>query len=240
MKKYAVGLSLWFLISSIGSAEAIVIDWASQYSDSNAFNPQIALGEPDGQHAMFGNNLGIVRHATYSGFGIGDSSDYNLSGLAGLLGVSEATLAISDFFTVEFNGGGGVYESGLWEFRDGINLFSVDYDIANPGASSAITAFGEIDNQAYADFFGFINPVGAGRNWVYLLFDINGHSNVNSLSSNFSVTLTATDSGGGTDPDPDVMGRIQSEPNPIPEPSSLLLLSFGLLGTGLIKRKFKK
>lgn len=239
MKKYFMLALVVLLFGTVSSAQAITVDWASIVSDSNVASASSALGDPDGVHASFYDASKLPLYATYSGFGDGDSADYPMLGFAALLGVSEATLAKADFFTAEVNGGtSSTYESGLWEFTDGSNYLSANFDSANPGDLDAVIAYGTININNYANFFGFTNPITPDHNWAFLLFDVNGNSNINMASSNFNVRLTAANTGSGpTDPDPDVMGRINSIPNSVPEPSSMFFLSFGLLAIGFLRRK---
>lgn len=239
MKKYIVWILTVLLVGIVSSAHAINIDWASVVSDSNVPSAASALNSPDGVHASFYDISGLPLYATYSGFGEGDNANYSTPGFAALLGVGEATLAKADFFTAEVNGGraSSIYENGLWEFIEGSNYLSVNFDSANPGASEAVIAYGSVNIDDYANFFGFINPITYHHNWAFLLFDVDGNSNVNMDSNNLSISLTASNIGvGPADPDPDVMGRIQSIPSPIPEPSSLFIFGLGLLRLVLIKK----
>ena len=227
------------LVMAVNSAQAVTIDWASSVYDSNALDANRVLGRPDGMHAMFGNNAGIIRTATYSGFGNGDSIEYSDITLANLLGTSNEILAKADFFTTEYSGAIGPYESGTWLFSDGSNSFSLFFDSVYPDALAPTVTWGTITNSAYANYFGFTNTARDIGGWGYLLFDINGYSNVNVASPNFSVTLSATDNWGPTSPDPDVMGRIQSIPNPVPEPASILLFGIGGLAMAVLKKRKK-
>ena len=236
MKKLLFSILMLLLIGMTNSAEATIIDWASSVSNSNVPSAVNALGAPDGMHASFYDPAGGSLHATYSGFGAGSGIHYNTAGFASFLGVSETTLARADFFTAEVNGGTrpSIYENGLWEFSDGSNYLSVNFDSANPGDSDAVIGYGGISINNYANFFGFANPITPEHSWSFLLFDVDGHSNINVASDNFRVTLTAANTGiGPMDPDPDVMGRFAST---VPEPSSLLLLGLG----GLLLKRAKR
>ncbi|MEK6565054.1 MAG: PEP-CTERM sorting domain-containing protein [Candidatus Omnitrophota bacterium] len=240
MKKHFIWVLTVLLIGVVNPAQAVIIDWTSVVSNSNVPSASNALGDPDGVHASFYDTSRLPLYATFSGFGDGDSADYLMSGFAALLGISEATLANADFFTAEVNGGtSSTYESGLWEFSDGSNYLPLNFDSANPSDLEAVIAYGSININNYANFFGFTNPITPGHSWAFLLFDINGNSNINMASTNLSVRLTASNIGSGpADPDPDVMGRINSTPNhAVPELSSMFLFGMGLLGAGLIKRR---
>ena len=96
MGRVLIILSLTIIF--IPQAEAVIIDWASVVSNANAVNADWALGRPDGMHATFGDSSRNPLYATYSGFGSGDSDDYNLSSFS-------VAVATADFFTAEFNGG---------------------------------------------------------------------------------------------------------------------------------------
>ena len=195
--KYIVCMLIMLLIGMVSRAEAVIVDWASMVSDSNVSSAASALNSPDGIHASFYDTSRLPLYATYSRFGEDDSGDYPTSGFAALLGVSEITFAKADFFTAEVNGGraSSIYENGLWQFNDGSNQLSVNFDSANPGNSEAVIAYGSIDIDDYANFFGFINPITYNHNWAFLLFDIDGNSNINIDSSNFSVRLAASNIG---------------------------------------------
>ena len=210
--KHIACMIVMLLIGMVSRAEAVIVDWASMVSDSNVSSAASALNNPDGIHASFYDTSRLPLYATYSGFGEGDSIDYSTSSFAALLGVSEVNFAKADFFTAEVNGGraSSIYENGLWEFNDGSNHLSVNFDSANPGNSEAVIAYGSINIDDYANFFGFVNPITYNHNWAFLLFDIDGNSNIKIDSGNFSARLTASNAGvGPADPDPDVMGRIK-------------------------------
>ena len=225
-----------------GSAQASTIEWASTVSNFNFSNAENALGQPDNLMASFyDNNSATTETATYSGFGDGDNVNYDSTAFASLLDTTEALIAQADFISIEFNGtGGGLFETSDWSFSDGINNFSVSYVFNDPAAGSII-GVGNISTANYANFFGlqdYEQIYGHGGEWAYILFDINGFSYINPFSSNFSVTLSAVGGPNNIDsPEPDVMGRMGT--NPVPVPGTILLLCSGLIGLIGFRKKFK-
>ncbi len=187
------------------------IQWASTVFNTNVPTAGKVLGKPDGRIASFWDgNAATIETATYSGFGSGANVNYNSAALAALLGISETTLAQADFISFEDNGAPGTdpYETSIWVFNDGTATLTVSHNYNNPVISGPIVGLGNVSTSDYANFFGFTDPFKEGG-IAYLLFDIDGNSDVNPFSPDFSATLNAV--GSDTDgPDPDVMGRIGS------------------------------
>ena len=240
MKKFFIlHLFISLLITSVllsNSAQAVNIEWASTVTSSSLdINEAIkALGKPDDVRAYFyDQNPNTTLTASYTGFGNGDNVDYT-----SLLGIDEALLEEADIISFEYNGTAGYsFETSDWVFDDGTNSLEVSY-VFNDPAAGAIIGVGNLDNDAYANFFGFSNAHGNAGDWVYILFDIDGYSSVNPFESNFSVTLSAIGYTGYNSPEPDAIGRIKAAP--IPEPATMFLLGSGLIGFAGTRRRFIK
>ena len=143
-------------------------------------------------------------------------STMHYSGLARLLGVSDALLARADVIAFEGNGGHGAgidngWESSDWSFTDGINTRRVRFNelvgaSPHPGSDPTVIATGSISSSAYSSFFGMCSKDHDSPVISYRLFDL--HSTAPALVTSrreFSVTL-ANGTGGEGSPDPDAIG----------------------------------
>lgn len=189
-------------------ARTIQIQWADTVMNTNIGNAENALKRPDGQWADFlDDNAATLEMATYSGFGDGDNVKYDIVAFTNLLGISESLLTQADVISFECNGTtGGFYETSDWVFSDGIHAIRVSYLFGYPD-SAAIVALGNVSLRDYADFFRITNPLCSG-DWVYILFDIDRPSPVNSSASTLTVTINAAGTRGADSPEPDAVGRI--------------------------------
>ncbi len=213
-----------FLMSFASPSLAITVNWADKVTNSNIADAGDAIGKPDGVNAAFNNATGAT--AEYSEFQNGENINYSTVAFAELLGVSESLLEEVDVVSFEFNGSLNLgFETSDWIFDDGINSMTVSRVIGDSPSGSIVGA-GSITKYDYESFFGA--PISKVGEWVYLLFDIDGHSMVNPFSSSFSITLDTPGTGIGT-PNPDAIGLIGTPSDTVPEPSSILLLTTGLL-----------
>jgi hypothetical protein len=184
-----------------------------------------SLGRPDGGH--FDRTLPDL-DISWPEFG-GQNRNFNTSSgaLGFLLGISETLLARADFIAFENNGVSGLtFESSTWIFSDGINSLTVNYAF-EAQAAGPILAVGNISISDYAAFFGFTDPGNSG-DWAYILFEVDGVSNVDVLSPGFTTTLRATGLSETDSPDLDALARIVT----VAEPSMVAL--FGTTFLSLI------
>lgn len=161
------------------------------------------------------------------------------TGLAALLGVSEADLARADVIAFELNGGsppngpGGGWESSTWTFTDGTSSHTVKFSQLDPPSSygppsyPAVVANGSIvgrdgsyqtGGEAYSRFFGMC--CAADKVISYILFDLDTHLSpaIDVRSPSFSVRIQsrpAPPEEEGT-PEPDAVGVFSSCPKPCP------------------------
>ena len=143
-------------------------------------------------------------------------STMHYSGLARLLGVSEATLARADVIAFEGNAGRGAgidngWESSDWTFTDGVNTRRVSFNelvgaSPRPGSDPAVIATGSISSSAYSSFFGMCSSDLDNPEISYILFDLQSTgTRVDVTRPQFSLTL-ANGKGGQASPDVDAVG----------------------------------
>jgi len=130
------------------------------------------------------------------------------AGLAGLLGVSEATLAAADVIAFEGNGGspgeGGGWESSKWLFTDGVHSLTVvaDAPAGTSDPAGVVLANASITGEAYERFFGLprdpLNDIVS-----FMLFDL--PPSINVARASFRITVKGFPSGEGS-PNPDAIG----------------------------------
>ncbi|MEM7396156.1 MAG: hypothetical protein AAF492_27800, partial [Verrucomicrobiota bacterium] len=186
------------------------LHWAGHVSNANTSDPMDALGRPDHELSYFVDyNAQTIETATYAGFGTGDVSPLDRAALAELLHVSEAILDRADFLIFEANGLPNYsVETSDWIFSDGVHSLTVSQVFGAPPAG-AIVASGNVANPVYAAFFEF-TQVRTKGDMPYLLIDIDGASNVNPFSPNFSVRVESRGTGPGVNDstEPDAMAVI--------------------------------
>ena len=213
-------IALSATLSLVTSVQAQDIRWGGMVSPTGSERENILHG-PDHRYTAVDPSLTVSSFVPGS-VGILNTeanvfpSTMHYSGLAGLLGVSDAILAQADVIAFEGNGGGapgpdGGWESSDWTFTDGINVRNVRFNelvgaFPSPGSDPSVIATGSITSSAYSAFFGMCssdldNPVIS-----YILFDLHSKGTaIDTRRPGLSITV-ANGSGGQASPDVDAIG----------------------------------
>jgi len=194
----------------------------------------------DAARASFMSNLSGVGTETFDGFTTGTSGPLSLSfagaGTATIKGTGEVATVISG------TNGVGRYPISGYNYWESGNDFSIEF-------SQAVAAFGfygidigDFNGQVLLDLYsGGTKTVNIGNSInVYgggvLYFGIID-------TEDLFTKITFNNTAGGADYfgfDDMTIGSIEQVQNPVPEPSTLLLLGGGLLGLGFARKRFAK
>lgn len=219
IRKTSFAAALVAVLCLVASADAQVIRWAGD----------VDVARVGVLHAPDNRWVPLDPPVTVRSFGPG----MRYSGLATLLGVSEADLARADVIAFEGNGGGGAgvevgWESVTMTFTDGATTYTAHFnERVGHTSDPVVIATGSIRGpdgtydtgwMAYNEFFGMC-PSEYPNNKVvsYILIDLDAVSpTVNAASPSFSIRMEngyrADRSYGEGTPDPDSVGVFSACP----------------------------